>query len=91
MLNVKPGAEEDYEQAFEKASHIIASMEGYRGHELYRCLERKETYLLLIKWDTLEDHLIHFRQSEAYYEWKRLLHHFYDPFPTVEHFAKVNV
>lgn len=42
-----------------------------------------------MKWETLEDHTVGFRQSKEYREWKEELHHFYDPFLTVEHFEKV--
>lgn len=89
MLQVREGLEEEYEEAFRQASSIISSMRGYQSHELQRCLEVKGKYLLLVKWDTLEDHTIGFRGSAEYQEWKLLLHHFYDPFPTVEHFSKV--
>ncbi|MGG7620472.1 antibiotic biosynthesis monooxygenase family protein [Bacillus coreaensis] len=89
MLQVREGLEEEYEEAFRQASRIISSMRGYQSHELQRCLEVKGKYLLLVKWDTLEDHSIGFRGSAEYQEWKLLLHHFYDPFPTVEHFSKV--
>ncbi len=89
MLQVKQGMEEDYEQAFKKASTIIVSMKGYISHELQRCMEVKGKYLLVIRWETLEDHTIGFRQSKDYQEWKKLLHHYYDPFPTVEHFEAI--
>ena len=49
-------------------------------------LTDEHRYILLIFWDRLEDHTQGFRQSEAYQEWKALLHHFYDPFPTVEYY-----
>ncbi|RKL65391.1 antibiotic biosynthesis monooxygenase [Salipaludibacillus neizhouensis] len=91
MLNVKRGMEDDYEEAFREAAKIISSRKGYISHELQRCLEVKGKYLLLVKWETLDDHTVGFRQSEEYQEWKRQLHHFYDPFPTVEHFEKVPV
>ena len=91
MLQVKQGQEEEYEQAFSKASEIISSMKGYISHELQRCMEVKGKYLLLVKWETLEDHTIGFRQSKEYEEWKNQLHKFYDPFPTVEHFMKVQL
>jgi heme-degrading monooxygenase HmoA len=91
MLQVKSGYEQEYEEAFAKASTIISSMSGYISHELQRCIEVKGRYLLLVKWETLEDHTIGFRQSEQYEEWKQLLHHFYDPFPVVEHFEKVSL
>jgi len=45
--------------------------------------------VLLVRWETLEDHTEGFRGSDAYAEWRRLLHHFYDPFPTVQHFEAV--
>ncbi|MEH7305707.1 antibiotic biosynthesis monooxygenase family protein, partial [Neobacillus drentensis] len=85
LLKVIPGMEEEYEKAFRKASDIIVSMKGYISHELQRCIEVKGKYLLLVKWETLEDHTVGFRQSNDYQEWKILLHRFYDPFPTVEH------
>lgn len=91
MLQVKQGMEEEYEEAFRRASHIISKMDGYISHDLQRCLEVKGKYLLLVKWEKLEDHTKGFRESAEYQEWKQLLHHFYDPFPTVEHFVKVSL
>jgi len=89
MLQVKTGMEEDFEEAFRQASIIISSMKGYITHELQRCIEIEGKYLLLVKWETLEDHTEGFRGSSEYQEWKKLLHHFYDPFPTVEHFEQI--
>ena len=89
MLQVKKGMEKEFEDAFRKASHIISSMGGYISHELQSCIEIKEKYLLLVKWESLDDHTIGFRQSAEYKEWKNLLHHFYDPFPEVLHYEKV--
>jgi heme-degrading monooxygenase HmoA len=89
VLNVRAGRSDEFEQAFAKAQTIIASMPGYVSHQLQRCLEVSDRYLLLVNWQRLEDHTIGFRQSSEYQEWKRLLHHFYEPFPTVEHYASV--
>ncbi len=89
LLNVRAGMGDAFEDAFRQASPIIASMPGYLSHELQRCIEVPARYVLLVRWETLEDHTVGFRQSSAYQEWKRLLHHFYDPFPTVEHFELV--
>lgn len=86
-LPVIPGKEAEFEAAFQKASGIIASMKGYLAHELYPCIEESSTYLLLVRWETLEDHTIGFRQSARYQEWKALLHPFYDPFPAVKHYT----
>jgi len=89
VLDVKPGQTPQFEAAFRQAEGIIAASPGYRSHELRRCLEKPNRYLLLVRWRTLEDHTEGFRKSGPYQEWKRLLHHFYDPFPTVEHYEAV--
>ncbi|MBB6099012.1 heme-degrading monooxygenase HmoA [Deinobacterium chartae] len=88
-LDVRPGQQEAFEAAFLQAGPLIAAQPGYRGHRLERCLEQPERYLLLVRWDRLEDHTEGFRRSAEYLEWKRLLHGFYDPFPTVLHFEEV--
>lgn len=77
MLQIKPGMESEYEEAFQKASMIVSSMKGYLSHELQRCIEVKGKYLLFVHWESLEDHTIGFRQSNEYQQWKRYLHHFY--------------
>jgi heme-degrading monooxygenase HmoA len=89
LLSVRPGEEADFEAAFADAKAIIASMPGFGGLTLSRCLERDNVYLLLVEWERLEDHTVGFRGSAEYQEWRRLLHHFYDPFPAVEHFRTV--
>lgn len=87
-LDVIPGQESAFEAAFAEAQPIIASMPGYINHALKRCIESPSRYLLLVQWETLEDHTVGSRGSAAYQDWKRLLHHFYDPFPTVEHYME---
>ena len=90
LLDVRTGQEPAFEDAFRKAQAIIASMPGYRSHELQRCVERANRYVLLVRWDTLEAHTQGFRGSPQYQQWKALLHHFYDPFPVVEHYVPVS-
>jgi heme-degrading monooxygenase HmoA len=89
ILDVTLSKVTEFEQAFAKAQKIISSMDGYISHELQKCIERENRYILLVKWQMLEDHTIGFRQSPKYQKWKELLHHFYDPFPTVEHYEMV--
>jgi heme-degrading monooxygenase HmoA len=89
VLNVRPGQAEAFETAFREAQQIIAAMPGYLGHELLACLEVENQYVLLVRWQTLEAHTQGFRGSAEYQRWKALLHHFYDPFPTVEHYRGV--
>ena len=90
ILKIKPDMNQEFEAAFNQASSIIASMPGYISHDLQKCMELDDQYLLLVNWQSLEDHTVGFRQSAEYQTWKELLHHFYDPFPTVEHYTKIS-
>jgi heme-degrading monooxygenase HmoA len=86
ILDIGKGTCADFEAAFRQASPLIASAAGYISHELRPCMEKANRYILFVRWKTLEAHTIGFRQSPAYQEWRKLLHHFYDPMPTVEHY-----
>lgn len=88
-LDVRPGQEADFQIAFAKARSSIEAVPGFIELELRRCLETCNRYLLLVRWETLEDHTVGFRQGPNYPRWKELLHHFYDPFPEVEHYQTV--
>ena len=88
-LNVRSGEADAFEAAFLKAQSIISGSSGYQRHELRRCIETADRYLLLVWWDSLESHTKGFRRSLEYQRWRELLHHFYEPFPTVEHYVLV--
>ena len=90
ILDVIPGQEAEFQAAFGQASPIIASMPGYISHQLQRCIEKTNRYILLVNWETLEAHTVGFRGSAQYEDWRTLLHHFYDPFPTVEHYESID-
>jgi len=89
ILDVKPRQGKAFEADFKQAQAIISSMDGYLSHQLKQCIEVRSRYILLVQWQTLEDHTQGFRASEKYQRWKDLLHHYYDPFPTVEHYKSV--
>ncbi|RQP18917.1 MAG: antibiotic biosynthesis monooxygenase [Parapedobacter sp.] len=89
ILNVKPSLKGRFEADFGKAGQYISVTKGYIKHSLSKCVERPDKYLLLVEWETLEDHTIGFRESPQYLEWKQLLHHYYDPFPIVEHYSTI--
>jgi heme-degrading monooxygenase HmoA len=89
ILYVKKGEESAFENDFAIANQYIQSILGYVSHSLRKCIETENKYILLVDWEQLENHTIGFRASEAYSEWKKLLHHYYDPFPVVEHYRMV--
>lgn len=88
LLVVKPGESPAFERAMAEAQPLIAATPGFLGLELRPCLEAADRYLLLVRWERLEDHTARFRGSDRYARWKALLHHFYDPFPVVEHYGE---
>ncbi|MFJ5923715.1 antibiotic biosynthesis monooxygenase family protein [Kitasatospora sp. NPDC092948] len=90
LLDVRPGNEDDFLAAFAEARPLIAAQRGFRRLELRRCLDDGSTsrFLLQVEWETLEDHTEGFRRSPEYGRWRELLHHYYDPFPTVEHYGE---
>ncbi|MFD5562187.1 antibiotic biosynthesis monooxygenase family protein [Kitasatospora griseola] len=90
LLDVRPGQEDDFLAAFAEARPLIAAQRGFRSLGLRRCLDEGSTsrFLLQVEWETLEDHTEGFRRSPEYGRWRKLLHHYYDPFPTVEHYGE---
>ena len=88
VLNIRPNEEAAFEAAIKRARPLMAATPGFRTIEVRRCVEVPNRYLLLITWEKIDDHDIGFRQSDRYDEWKTILHHFYDPFPIVEHYAE---
>ena len=89
ILEVIPGQEDEFVATMEQAKSLIAGSPGFRSLRVQRGIENPGTFLLLVEWESLQAHTEGFRGSEAYGQWRYLLHHFYDPFPVVEHFESV--
>ena len=89
LLSVLPGRERAFMEAMEHAKDLIASSPGFVSLRVERGIERPACFLLLVEWETLEDHTERFRGSAAYEQWRAALHHYYDPFPVVEHYEAV--
>ncbi len=89
LLEVIAGQEDAFLEAMDKAKTLIAASPGFVSLRVERGVERPGCFLLLVEWERLEDHTEGFRGSAAYQEWRAALHHFYDPFPVVEHFQAV--
>ncbi|NMO04437.1 antibiotic biosynthesis monooxygenase [Gordonia sp. TBRC 11910] len=89
VLPVRPGTEVEFETAFAQARSIISAMPGFCSLTLSRGIESPSNYLLIVEWESLEAHTVGFRKSSDYHRWRELLHHFYDPFPEVEHYRPI--
>lgn len=82
----------DQHAAFDEAiqrglATVIRKAQGFRGFKINKGVEHPDRYLLMIFWDTLEDHTVHFRQSEAFTEWRAIVGPFFASPPVVEHFT----
>ncbi len=77
-----------YRAALEEALPLISATPGFIDLEVRPCLETPGRFLLLVRWESVDAHEIGFRKSECYERWRGLLHPFYDPFPTVEHYGE---
>jgi heme-degrading monooxygenase HmoA len=88
ILNVRPGQESAFEETLRKARPLIAATPGFQSLQVHRCIETPNRYLLRVSWGSIEDHTVGFRQSDRFPEWRRLLHHYYEPPPVIEHYAE---
>jgi heme-degrading monooxygenase HmoA len=88
-LNIRPDGRQAFEAAFPAAARILSSAEGYISHQLHRSVDTENRYVLLVNWQTKENHTVGFRGSQQYEEWRKLLHHFFDPPRSVEHYELI--
>ncbi len=86
IFAITPGSEADFEAAMGEAKEVIAKAKGFRSLTLRRCIERPSSYLLLNEWDTVEDHMVGFRESELFARWRELIGPYFAAAPEVEHF-----
>lgn len=87
ILNVRPGESPAFERAIGEALPLMTATPGFIGMEVRPCIETPNRYVLLVRWQTLEAHTVTFRGSDRYQAWRQKLHHFYEPFPVVEHYG----
>ncbi|CAN5712076.1 antibiotic biosynthesis monooxygenase [soil metagenome] len=85
-IDIKAGTNTAFETALGKAQHVISQSKGYMSHQFQKCMEQDNRYVLLIRWQTLEDHTKGFRESELFKEWRALIGPFFETSPAVQHF-----
>lgn len=89
ILKIKPDEMSTFESVFPKAEGIVSSIPGYLSHELQRCVETTGKYHLLIRWESIDAHVVNFRQSPKFQEWRALLSPYFAEMPVAEHFERV--
>jgi heme-degrading monooxygenase HmoA len=87
LIDVRPGTGEAFEAALAEARLVIAASAGFVSLRLHRGVETEDRYLLLVEWETLDDHVVGFRESPAFTAWRALIGPFFASPPDVVHFA----
>ncbi len=90
QIRIKAGQAAPFEAAYRQAQQHLRAAEGYVSHELRRCLEQADQYLLLVHWRRLEDHTVGFRGSRHFQEWRGLIGSFFDGPPSVVHYLSLD-
>jgi heme-degrading monooxygenase HmoA len=87
-IRIQPGKQAQFDPEIERAIGLtIAKATGYLGHQVHKGVESPERYLLTVRWNTLENHTIDFRESPAFTEWRGIVGPYFASPPTVEHFS----
>ncbi|MCZ4088603.1 antibiotic biosynthesis monooxygenase family protein [Sinorhizobium psoraleae] len=84
-ITVKPGSEAHFEAGVSQAAPLFLRAKGCHGVALHRVVETPRVYRLLVKWETVDDHMVGFRNSEDFQAWRRLVSPYFDGSPKVTH------
>ena len=86
---VKAGMEQEFEHGVAQAAPLFQRARGCKSMQLQRGVENPRAYRLLVQWETVDDHMVHFRESADFEEWRRLVGHCFEAAPAVSHQAVV--
>lgn len=90
VLEIAPGSEEAFADAYRKVRHEVAETEGCRSVRLTRGVESPGRFVLLVEWDSVEAHEVNFRASDRFGRWRAAIGpHFAGP-PQVEHYVDID-
>jgi heme-degrading monooxygenase HmoA len=84
-FDIRPEAAVEFEAAYAEATHVIARAGGHLGHEMHRSVDTPGRYVLTVRWRTREDHVLGFRGSVLFTQWRALLQPHFATAPVVDH------
>jgi heme-degrading monooxygenase HmoA len=90
LITVRPDRRPEFEAALARARAVISASPGFLSLRLHRGVESPDRYLLLVEWETLEDHTVGFRESDRFAEWRSHIGPFFETPPEVDHYAPVD-
>jgi heme-degrading monooxygenase HmoA len=89
QIEVKPGMEADFEAGVTKAAPLFKKAKGCKAMELQKSHEKPQRYRLIVTWETIDNHMVDFRNSPDFQEWRKLVGHTFAGPPEVEHTKQV--
>jgi heme-degrading monooxygenase HmoA len=87
-IRIQPGKQAEFDAAIQRGlDHVISKAKGFQGYKVNKGIESPERYVLMIFWETLENHTVDFRESPAFQEWRGIVGPYFASMPVVEHFT----
>ena len=91
-IRIYPGSQQEFELAIQRGmTDVIRHAKGFISYQVRHSIESPERYVLMIEWETLENHTVDFRGSPAFQEWRAIVGPYFISPPAVEHFAACGV
>ena len=89
-IRIHEGKQTEFDAAIARGvTTVISRARGFKGWQVHKGIETPERYLLMIWWDTVEDHTVHFRGGPLFQEWRAIIGPFLAGAPAVEHYSLV--
>jgi heme-degrading monooxygenase HmoA len=89
-IRIQPGQQAAFDAAVRRGVETVASKAaGFRGYQVQKCIESPERYVLMIEWETLENHTVDFREGPLFAQWRAIVGPYFAMPPQVEHFSRV--
>jgi heme-degrading monooxygenase HmoA len=89
-IRIPPGKQAEFDAAILRGlTTVIGTAKGFRGYKVNRGVESPERYILMIYWETLENHTVDFRGGPLFAQWRAIVGPYFAQPPVVEHFELV--
>ncbi len=87
-IRIQPGKQAEFDAAIQHGiATVVSKSKGFRGFKVQKCIESPERYVLLLQWETLENHTVDFREGPLFPQWRAIVGPFFAVPPVVEHFT----
>ena len=87
-IRIPPGKQAEFDAAIQRGVEtVVSKAKGFRRYQVQKGIESPERYVLLIEWETLENHTVDFRGGPLFPQWQAIVGPYFASPPVVEHFT----